>query len=343
MCLLSLMGSYFNAFLMDSGFHLRAELPFLARWIAWMLLTVPAISLAGRQGYRESKPGEFVWYHIAVVLLLSTVHIFTASVMATGINAVLRNTVNFVAVLRKCALASVFFDVIIYTFIVLAVNWSRNRDALHDARLSASELQQSLTESQLMFLRQQLQPHFLFNTHHSILTLIRMGEKEKAARMLERLSELMRLTLYDSGEQKITLEQELGILQLYLDIQQIRFEHKMAIGYSIEDSVSRALVPGMILQPIVENAIKYAVERSSGRTNISICAAAEEGRLKMCVRDSGSAAVDADKLVKGVGLTNTTNRLQVLYGGDSGFSIGPYGDSGSCGTEVTINIPLQYA
>jgi LytS/YehU family sensor histidine kinase len=169
-----------------------------------------------------------------------------------------------------------------------------------------------------------------------------MGEKEKAAAMLEKLSDLMRIALQDAEDQVVPLEKELKTLKLYVDIQKIRFEDKMSVQYNIDSNAYGALVPNMILQPLVENSIKYAVERSSCASTISIDATHIGDILTLSVKDTGSNDKPAKEIKKGTGLSNSIERLNKLYGAAATFSLAPY-INGNAGMEVKITIPLTYA
>jgi len=340
---LSLAGSYFNSILLDAPFHIRQELPFMSRWLVWMLLTPVAVSLAKKLNYAENTIGRFFVYHFSVYMLLCAVHVFLASITATLINALLHQPANYYVILKKCALTGVFFNFIVYGVILLMLNGIEYYKALQGEKTKTAELERSLVDTRLQFLKQQLQPHFLFNTHHSIITLIKMGENNKAAVMLEQLSDLLRIALREANDIVLPLRKEIETLQLYIDIQQTRYENKMVVVYEIETESLDALVPGMILQPLVENSIKYAVERSSSVSTITVKAGVYSGDLKLTIKDTGSEGISEQEIKKGTGLSNTIERLNKLYDHRYFFSIHPNNEDNNRGTEVTITMPLQYA
>ena len=307
-----------------------------------MPLTPVAMFLAQKMNYTESKVGNFLVYHFSIYLLLCTVHVFAASLTAKLINELLRQPANYVVILKKCALTGIFFNFIVYSIILLVINGAAYYRALQNERIKTVTLERSLADSRLQFLKQQLQPHFLFNTHHSIITLIKMGEKGKATAMLEKLSDLMRIALKDAEDQVVPLEKELETLRLYVDIQKVRFEDKMSVEYNIDTGAYHALVPNMILQPLVENAIKYAVERSAGASNISVNASRTDDILTLSVKDTGSNDKPQKEIKKGTGLSNSIERLNKLYGAAATFSLDAY-VSGGAGMEARITIPLTYA
>ncbi len=293
--------------------------------------------------YAGSKTNNFLLYHFCIYLLLCTVHVFLASLTARSINALLSQPADYVAILKKCALTGLFYNFIFYSVILLLINGSQYYRDLQSEKLKTITLEKSLSDTRLEFLQQQLQPHFLFNTHHSIITLIKMGEHDKAAAMLEKLSELMRIAIREANDQKVPLYKEIETLQLYVDIQQTRFEDKMSVAYTISENAHEALVPSMILQPLVENSIKYAVEQSPGATRITINASKEDDVLTLSVKDSNASRKSTRAIKKGTGLSNSEERLHKLYGSDSFLSIAPHNNSNDSGMEVVIKIPLQYA
>lgn len=217
-------------------------------------------------------------------------------------------------------------------------------------------LEAQATAAQLAMLRYQLNPHFLFNTLNSISTLVLLKQTEPANAMLTRLSGFLRHTLITEPGSQVTLEQEVETLQLYLDIERMRFEERLRTEFEIEDDALDARLPSMLLQPLVENAIKYAVGPQEEGARISLTARIIGSRVRMSVSDTGpgldgplqhnlldlAAPSDGADLTKstGVGLANIRNRLMQAYGDDHVFetSSQPGG-----GFTVTIEIPFSRA
>lgn len=202
-------------------------------------------------------------------------------------------------------------------------------------------LEAAATSAQLTMLRYQLNPHFLFNTLNSISTLVLLKQTEQANAMLSRLSSFLRFTLINETTAKVTLEKEVETLKLYLDIEKMRFEERLRTEFDIEDSVKDALVPSLLLQPLVENAIKYAVTPQEEGADISINARRIGDRVRIIVSDSGpglQSSIPDPKLSTGVGMANTRERLLQAYGDEQRFD--SYTRSGG-GFEVVIEIPYQ--
>ena len=181
--------------------------------------------------------------------------------------------------------------------------------------IKAAHLEARLAEARLKTLEAELHPHFLFNTLHAISTLIHT-RPDAADRMISRLSDLLRITFARSGMARIPLQEELEFLQKYLEIEQTRFHDRLTIAYDIEPETLDAEVPRLILQPLVENAIKHGIAPHTAPGTVRITARREGEVLKLEVRDTGAGLSRAAraKIDAGVGLSNTRDRLECLYG-----------------------------
>jgi len=175
-------------------------------------------------------------------------------------------------------------------------------------------------QAQLKMLRYQLNPHFLFNTLNAISTLVLEQASEEANHMLTKLSAFLRYTLVNQPSQKVTIEQELYTLQLYLDIEKVRFQDRLCVELDVDDTIRDALVPSLILQPLIENAIKYAIAPSENGGTLAIEAkpSGDGKTLALSLQDSGPGIPDLHDIKSqsgsGVGIVNTRQRLQQLYG-----------------------------
>jgi two-component system LytT family sensor kinase len=185
-----------------------------------------------------------------------------------------------------------------------------------ERKLKEAQLETRLIEARLKTLEAELHPHFLFNTLHAISTLVHR-DPEAADRMISRLSDLLRITFDRSGEATVSLKEEIEFLQKYLDIEQTRFQDRLTVRVDVDSEVLDAEVPRMILQPLVENAMKHGIAQSIDKGHVQISAGREDDRLWMEVRDNGGGLHGATlkKLRTGVGLSNTRARLDVLYPG----------------------------
>lgn len=214
------------------------------------------------------------------------------------------------------------------------------------------QLENQATSAQLAMLRYQLNPHFLFNTLNSISTLVLLKQTEPANAMLTRLSAFLRYTLANEPAGRVTVAQEVETLKLYLDIERMRFEERLRTRFDIDDAARGALLPSLLLQPLVENAIKYAVSPQEAGAEITVTAQLIGPVLRITVSDTGpglqSAGMDnrlagvtfdgGEQVSTGVGLTNTRDRLAQAYGDTHRFEIV---DPPEGGFSVLIEIPYE--
>ncbi|WP_310534641.1 histidine kinase [Novosphingobium sp.] len=214
------------------------------------------------------------------------------------------------------------------------------------------QLENQATSAQLAMLRYQLNPHFLFNTLNSISTLVLLKQTEPANAMLTRLSSFLRYTLANEPAGRVTVAQEVETLKLYLDIERMRFEERLRTRFEIEDAAKPGLLPSLLLQPLVENAIKYAVSPQEAGAEITVTAQLVGSALRITVSDTGpglqSGGIDnrlagvtfdgGEQVSTGVGLTNTRDRLAQAYGSTHRFEIV---DPPEGGFSVLIEIPYE--
>jgi signal transduction histidine kinase len=207
-----------------------------------------------------------------------------------------------------------------------------------EAMLKAVALAQ---EAQLKMLRYQLNPHFLFNTLNAISTLILDNQNKKANHAVTRLSEFLRYTLDQDPMKKVTLRQEIEALDLYLGTERLRFGERLHLEYAIEEGALNALVPSLLLQPLVENSLKYAVSAREEGGSVRIEGRAREGLLELSVIDDGPGLREGMPAGerRGVGLRNTRERLAVLYGGNYRFAV----LNAHPGLRVEMALPLEIA
>ncbi len=202
-------------------------------------------------------------------------------------------------------------------------------------------LESQATSAQLAMLRYQLNPHFLFNTLNSISTLVLLKQTERANAMLSRLSSFLRYTLVYEPTAQVTLAQEVETLKLYLEIEKMRFEDRLRPNFEIDGAAAKARLPSLLLQPLVENAIKYAVTPQEDGADISVAARLIGDRVQITVSDTGSGlngAVQRPNASTGVGLANIRDRLAQAYGEDQRID---FGSQAGGGFSVTIDIPYR--
>jgi len=221
-----------------------------------------------------------------------------------------------------------YFVTVAVAQIVLYYTEFREREA------ESAQLETRLAQAQLQILRAQIEPHFLFNTLSSIATLA-TRDPGSAERMTLKLAGLLRVSLDCASSQEVPLQQELELLQNYLDIQQTRFCDRLKITMSVDPDLLSAAVPSLILQPLVENAIHHGIERSARPGQIDITAARENGCIRIEIADNGVGYGGEEG--NGLGLSNTRARLQQLYGNQHAFRID---NAEGNGCRVTLTLPL---
>ena len=233
-------------------------------------------------------------------------------------------------------------DALLY-WAVLAIDYGvRHYDKLRERELRASQLEAQLSEARLHALKQQLQPHFLFNALHTVGQLIRTGQHATAVDVVAGIGDLLRRVLDGGTTQDVPLKQELEFVRGYLDIEQIRFRDRLRVVVDAEPETLDARVPHLILQPLVENAIHHGIAPRASGGSLVICARRINGDLHLTVRDDGSglAARTLAAETRGVGLANTSARLRQLYGPGASFEVVNVADGG---VAAHVVLPFQLA
>jgi LytS/YehU family sensor histidine kinase len=216
---------------------------------------------------------------------------------------------------RSLFLTNVVDDVVTtYLPIVLIAHVASYYLGFRERELRTSQLQAQLEKARLQALKSQLQPHFLFNTLNSISALM-LTNVEAADRMITRLGDLLRISLETAGTQMTTLSRELEFVNCYIEIEKVRFEERLKVSVEVAPETLDASVPHLLLQPLVDNAIKHGISRLAAGGEIRISAAKFDGDLHLEVRDNGPGFCESShSSSRGVGLRNTRERLETIYG-----------------------------
>lgn len=232
-----------------------------------------------------------------------------------------------------------YIDLIIALLIVIAVHALLYYQNFRASELAQLSLKTQLAQAQLRALKMQLHPHFLFNTLHSISSLV-LEDPPKANSMIAQLGDFLRLTLENSNQQLVSLKEETEFLRCYLEIEQVRFGDRLTVALELEPQTLSVQVPHLILQPVVENAIQHAIAPRATRGHINIEAKRLNNLLRLEVKDNGPGIASNDALLgtEGVGLSNVRARLHQIYGSDFRFELMNGRDGG---LTVVIEIPLQ--
>ena len=316
-------------------------------WLLWAFFTPPILSLV-----RRAPPLGDRWLRGTLVHLV-------AALVATSAHLVIEGAVFYFTVSRYNGMPglerqwSLFFsnyfvlDFVTYWLVVggaLAVTYYAryHASALRTARLeaNAARLELGLAEARVLALRTELNPHFFFNALNSISGLVRRGENDAAVQMLARLGELLRLTMDRELAPEIPLGSELALLDRYLDIERVRFGDRLTVDVGVEPPADDAHVPALILQPLVENAIRHGINARPGPGRIQILARRAGGILELSVRDTGEGlgARDLTMRREGIGLSNTRARLAAMYGDEASLRLE---NAAGGGALVTLHIPWR--
>jgi sensor histidine kinase YesM len=310
----------------------QALLDGMPSWILLALLVPAVIGLARTVRLDRVPRAGAIVVHVAAAAVFAVLHqAAVASITAWRIAEA-----QFTPVVWKLLTFYFLIDVLIYWAIVgacYAVEYARE---LRQRELAASQLQASLSQARLQALRAQLNPHFLFNTLNATTVLALKGQGEAVARTLTLLSDLLRLSLDSALPQEIPLAHELQFMDRYLEIQQVRFSDRLSVDRQIDPAALDGLVPALLLQPLVENAVMHGVAGQRGHGRISVRAARADGRLVLRVHDSGPGFGDGD-LIEGIGLRNTRARLEQLYASAQHFAYG----NDAAGAWVAIELPYR--
>ena len=279
----------------------------LSEWYVWAALTPALFYLARRFPLSRGHWGRSLAIHIPATFGLTLAKLAIHPPLA-GLRGIPR--------LRDASMETAQLS-ILTCWMIAGVCHAILHYRTSQERLKRSlELEASLVTARLQLLRAQLQPHFLFNTLHSISSLMH-SDLVAAEKMLVRLSDLLRMTLESGEEHEVPLSTELAATRLYLDIQQIRFRDRLQVQTSVQPETLGTLVPTMILQPLVENAVLHGIERRTEAGCIAISACFRDGALCLEIaNDTASPGQDAPAGYgsSGIGLANARNRLEALYG-----------------------------
>lgn len=320
----------------------------LAVWVicgyAWMLLT-PLVIYLSEKFFIKSRQ---IWQNLAIHFLLgSLLSLVQLSVFIFGRQWLLgspQKPFSFSTDFQRLFIGEFHINLLIYWIvtgiwhlrIIYQQYLERERESARFA-LERSQLETQLANAQLEALKMQLHPHFLFNTLNSISVLMREGDAKAANRMLVRLSELLRVALKSGSAQEVSLKEELEFLRGYLEIEQIRFQDRLQVDFEVEKETLEARVPNLILQPLVENAIKHGIASLETNGKIRIETRRQNGFIELAVSDNG-AGFNESANDGGIGLKNIQERLERLYGENQRFEISPKPEGG---LQVKIKIPFH--
>ena len=305
------------------------------------VLGLGVLWLARRFPFDRARGWRWLGIHLGGAVLYCLLYSVTYASLVNGQMSVKGKPFVFGETLQKLLIFYTFGNIVFYWLLLLAHHGWHYYQRFRERERRAAELEGQLSLAQLQALRMQLNPHFLFNTLNTIAALIH-EQPEAADRVVIRLSELLRASLERPEAHEVPLGQELGFLHRYLEIEQARFGERLAVEFQVPAELEEVLVPALLLQPIVENAIRHGVEEREEAGRIRISAARVDGCLELQVVDNGPGLPPGRTAFvrEGIGLSNTRSRLRHLYGDCQRLELSAAPGGGLC---VRIRLPSRTA
>ena len=301
-----------------AGNELRnANIPFsytavssMVPWVALILLLPLILWLAGRFPLGQGRWRVSLPVHLLALFTIAALH---TAVTVTTYYILTPSSTPFFLYWFKIFTFRFATDFAIYGAVLGTVHALRASEAAAEGEQAALKLEASLAEARLSALREQLQPHFLFNTLNAMSTLALRGDSESVTRGLTVLSDLLRFTLETQRTQEVPLAEELAFIEQYLELMMLRFGDRLTVIREIDDNALDAAVPVMLMQPLVENAIRHGIAETPGPGTLKMIVTRNDGTLLIELQDSGPGFRDAARR-DGIGLSNTRARLAALHG-----------------------------
>ena len=304
----------------------------LGDWYVFAVLSIPVVWLARRFDFESGNRARSLAVHLPASLVFSLAYMVLRAWVGRW-----QSEASFAEAFQPLLVKTWHFNLLIY-WVIVAVSFAFDYYRKYREReLRTMELEKQLAQAKLQALQMQLNPHFLFNTLHSISSLMHQ-DVEAADGMITRLSDLLRTALDSSDTQEVTLRQELEFLQRYLEIEQTRFGRRLTVKTDVAPDTLDARVPNLILQPLVENAIRHGIEPHAKPGRIELRSQREAGTLVLEVCDNGAGLRKDEPAGERVGLSNTRARLRTLYGDAHGFELR---DAPGGGLLVRLIIPFR--
>jgi len=311
---------------------------------AWALATPAILWLGRRFPFERGRWLTSVPIHLVTCLVL----VFVVDlIFAFQVTHFMPQPANAKPVLARAAqffIVWILSDGLLYWTILSVSYAAEHHRRLRERELTAAQLETQLVQADLQALKMQLHPHFLFNALHTIGSLVRTGDRDNAVRVVASLGDLLRRVLDSAAQQEVPLKQELDFIRSYLDIEQIRFRDRLKIAINADPDILDAKVPHLILQPLVENAIRHGIAPHASAGYLMVGARRVDDQLQLVVRDDGPGLCNGkdgtDPARLGIGLANTRARLTRLYGADGELEVGNAPDGG---LEARIALPFRLA
>ena len=312
-----------------------------AGWLPWALATPMVAQLGRRYPPSQLRPVSTWVRHLCAWAVLALI----AALWGTWLERLLNPWANlepppsFVHAWLDRFYNGLFGATILYVIILVVTHLLDSRDRLAQQQAETARLNEQLSKAQLEALRRQIEPHFLFNTLNAIAGLVREQRNDAAVGMIAGLSDFLRRVLRESNRQEVTLGDEVEFLERYLEIEKVRFGERLHVSMEIAEELFPAQVPALILQPMVENAVKHGIAQRVQGGTIQISASRTNGMLTLNVYNDGPPLpMNWEQTGSGIGIANVRTRLQGLYGSGFGLSMRNEGPSG---VQVSVSVPWR--
>jgi two-component system, LytTR family, sensor kinase len=334
-----------NVFVMRAeGMHhawLRLFVTLLVSWVPWALGT-PLVLWLGRRYPPTQLRTAYIWFiHFAACAAIGLTH----AALVSGLDVLLNPWANpspygpFIPHWFDKFYNGLLSYVVLYSAILAISYVLDSRERLARQQTETARLNEQLSKAQLEALRRQIEPHFLFNSLNAIAGLIRENRNDDAVSMIAGLSDFLRRVIAESSRRQVPLAEEMDFLQKYLDIQKVRFAERLQLSMDVPEELFLAQVPSLILQPIVENAIKHGIGKRAQGGAIRIAASRCNGMLKLSVYNDGPGlSPDRENGRSGIGISNLRTRLESLY--RDGFELSIKNQEPG-GVEVSVSLPFS--
>lgn len=307
----------------------------LTDWYVYAVLSWPSLLFARRFPPESVAPWRTAGIHLLAGLVFSLAYVLLRAAVGQVYGLFIHEPVGFGEIFRPLLVKTFPFNLLIYGVIISASHAIDYYRKYHERTVHNLELEKHLTEARLQALLRQLKPHFLFNTLNGIASLMH-SDVNAADKMLVRLGELLRITMSHRGQPLTPLSEEISFIEKYLEIERIRFRDRLSVEFEIDPAALKTEVPSLILQPLVENAIRHGIEPHARPGRLVLSARRTPDALELVVRDNGAGQPPAGFIRVGIGIGNTRARLDELYGDRHRFELANHPDGGLV---VRVTIP----
>ena len=343
-CGVGLFDALQSVFVMRAeGMHHAWSLVFVTlflRWLPWAFAT-PLVMWLGRRYPPVAVRPLSVWFvHLGTAAAMG----MTAAAWMALLETLLRpwapeggsGGFSEIWLLKFCG--DILSSLILYAFILTIsfLFYSRERQGIE--RAENARLNEQIANAQLSALRRQIEPHFIFNALNAVAGLVREQRNEAAVSMIVRLSDFLRRVVNDPGGRSVPLAQELEFLEQYMDIQTTRFGERLKLTVDIPKELHAALVPDLILQPLVENAVKHGISKRVQGGTVRVAASRANGTLALCVHNDGPPLSEDWEKGAGIGIANLRTRLEIMYHHDFELSLRNHAAGG---VQVAVTLPYR--